>query len=92
MKRLLVFIVLMALMLMCLGGVTSAALANEPVGGCPRGGAWELVTVASLGLDPETASGIPSLDGNDDGWTCIKQLPNFPEEGSFVFRDNTVQA
>ena len=43
-----------------------------------------------LGLDPETASGIPSLDGNGDGWTCIMSLSNHPVEGAFVFRDNTV--
>lgn len=73
-------------------GIAGTAAADEPLGGCPPGGNWELVTVASLGIDPETASGIASLDHNDDGWTCIKPLPNYPVEGVFVFRDNTVQA
>jgi hypothetical protein len=60
-------------------------------GGCPSGDDWQMVTVASLGIDPETASGIPSLDGNGDGLTCIKGLANYPRfPNAFVFRDNTV--
>ena len=47
--------------------------------------------MASLGITPETATGIPSLDGNQDGLTCINRLPNHPLiEDAFVFRDNTV--
>jgi hypothetical protein len=48
--------------------------------------------VASLGITPDLATGIPSLDGNRDGWTCTRPLsvPGLPE-GAFVFRDNTVQ-
>lgn len=61
------------------------------IGGCPTGDDWQLVTVASLGIDPQTASGIPSLDGNGDGLTCIKGLENYPRfPDAFVFRDNTV--
>ena len=43
---------------------------NKPVAGCPPGGGWELVTLASIGLDG--ATGAPSFDGNADGWTCIR--------------------
>jgi len=47
--------------------------------------------VASLGITPETATGIPSLDRNQLGLTCINRLPNHPLiEDAFVFRDNTV--
>ena len=60
----------------------------KSVGGCPPGGAFRLVSVEDLGIDPEVATGIPSLDGNQDGLTCIKPLG---EEG-FIFRDNTVRA
>jgi hypothetical protein len=60
-------------------------------GGCPAGGDWELVTVASLNITPEEAMGLPSLDGNGDGLTCINRLPNHPLiVDAFVFRDNTV--
>jgi len=68
-----------------------ATAAGTSTGGCPSGGDWQLVTIASIGFDPSTAAGIPSLDGNRDGLTCIQFLPNFPRAaGVFVFRDNTV--
>jgi hypothetical protein len=89
-KRSSAFMVLILLAL-CLIGFIGVALADEPLGECPKAGNWELVTVESLDISPETASGIPSLDNNDDGWTCIKTLPNFPVEGVFIFRDNSVQ-
>ena len=71
--------------------LTPGAAVGKSVGGCPQGGGAEfkLVTVESLGITPETATGIPSLDGNGDGLTCIKLLPNQPA-GTFIFRDNTV--
>jgi hypothetical protein len=64
----------------------------KSIGACPSGDDWSLVTVASLGITPDLATGIPSLDGNRDGWTCTRPLgvPGLPE-GAFVFRDNTVQ-
>jgi hypothetical protein len=69
------------------------AASAKSIGGCPTGDDWNLVTVASLGIPPDTAVGIPSLDGNQDGWTCIKPFVGVPgiPEGAFVFRDNTVQ-
>lgn len=78
-------------------GLSASTGAAKSVGGCPLGpaGVWELVTVESLGIDPETASGIPSLDGNADGLTCIGPIPaneHSPAAGAFVFRDNTVGA
>ncbi|MCA1707692.1 MAG: hypothetical protein LC808_32245, partial [Actinobacteria bacterium] len=71
--------------------VLSSGASAEAVGGCPA--TFELVTVESLGITPETASGIPSLDGNGDALTCI--MPSRANEhaviaGGFIFRDNTV--
>jgi hypothetical protein len=68
------------------------AASAKSTGGCPTGDDWNLVTVESLGIPPDAAVGIPSLDGNQDGWTCTMPLgvPGLPE-GAFVFRDNTVQ-
>jgi hypothetical protein len=63
------------------------------IGGCPTGSGaeWQLATVESLGIDPETAMGIPSLDGNADGWTCIRIPPQVSPLGELtLFRDNTV--
>ena len=85
-----------------LGIVTAVALflslatglaQGKSVGGCPTGSgaAWTLVSVSSLGIDPETAMGIPSLDGNRDGWTCIRTPTQQSPAGEFsIFRDNTV--
>ena len=66
------------------------AASAKSIGGCPTGDNWNLVTVASLGIPPDVANGIASLDGNKDGWTCIKPSPGLPE-GALIFRDNTVQ-
>ncbi len=61
----------------------------KSTGNCPPGQAgYELIDVSELGITPETATGIPSLDGNGDGLTCIKPLPN--SDGNIIFRDNTV--
>jgi hypothetical protein len=71
-----------------------AGSAAKSLGGCPNGGDWQRVTVASLGITPEVASGIASLDGNGDGLTCIFAFPGAGPSGSpgaFIFRDNTVQ-
>jgi len=71
-----------------------AGSAAKSLGGCPGGGAWQRVTVESLGITPEVASGIASLDGNRDGLTCIFAYPGADPSGSpgaFIFRDNTVQ-
>ena len=66
---------------------------GKSVGVCPsgEGAAWTLVTIAELGIDPETATGIPSLDGNRDGLTCIRTAPQQSPLGELtLFRDNTV--
>jgi hypothetical protein len=91
------FVVLAATCIAAVGLSASTGTAAKSVGGCPLGpaGYWQLVTVESLGIDPETASGIPSLDGNADGWTCIALIPANETSviaGGFVFRDNTVGA
>ena len=66
-----------------------AVAAGKPVAGCPRGGQWQLVTMASLGLP--AGNGIPSADGNGDGWTCawFQDLGN--DLTAVVFRDNNVR-
>ncbi len=86
----------------CVGaGVTLALLLSlatgaaqaKSVGECPTGSgaAWTLVSVSELGIDPETAMGIPSLDGNGDGMTCIRTPPQQSPLGELtLFRDNTV--
>ena len=50
--------------------------------------------MASKGIDPETAMGITSsLDGNGDGWTCIRTPAQQSPLGELtLFRDNTVGA
>lgn len=75
------------------GAVFPSGAAAKSVGGCPSGDGWQLVTVESLGITPEQASGIPSLDGKQDGWTCISPSrinSAAPVFGADVFRDNTV--
>jgi len=69
-------------------GVSPAS--GTSTGACPQPGNanWELRTLESLGITPETADGIASLDGNGDLKTCVKFLPN---QGFYIFRDNTVQ-
>ena len=80
-----------------LAASAAALLAAAPAaeatstGACPSGGAWTLTSIADLGITPEVASGIPSLDGNGDGRTCIKSFSHGPLAGGFAFRDNTVQ-
>jgi len=72
--------------------IVLAALPGGPaqaksVGGCPEAAGFTLVTVASLEIPPEDSDGLASLDGNDDGWTCIKPVAG----GKWtIFRDNTV--
>jgi hypothetical protein len=68
-----------------------ATATGTSTGGCPTGDKWQLVTIESIGFNTETAKGVPSLDGNGDGLTCIQPLPNYPNfPNAFVFRDNTV--
>jgi hypothetical protein len=67
------------------------------VGGCPSGDDWQLVSVTTLGISPEQAAGIPSIDGNGDGdaMTCVSPSPAAPGSfpaGAFIVRDNIVQA
>ena len=60
----------------------------KAIGGCPEQSGFALVTVASLGITIEEAEGLPSLDGNGDGLTCIRPVA----DGKWmIFRDNTVR-
>ncbi len=91
MRRIWLVLILAALLLLAAfeGGATA-----KTIGGCPSGDGWQLVTVASLGITPEEASGIASLDGNGDGSTCITPVPSNPaavNSGAMIFRDNTVR-
>ena len=92
MRRLRSIILLVASIATCLAMLVFApGAAAKAVGGCPVG--FELVTIQSLGISPETASGIPSLDGNGDALTCVVFLTvseNATISGAFIFRDNTV--
>ena len=63
------FIVLLALM--GTFGVRSADAA-QPVGGCPPG--YELVTVKYVVKNAPLEEPDPSMDGNGDGYTCLKIL------------------
>ena len=83
-------LVAIAAVSMLLPSAPAFAAEGPPVGGCPTGhGQWQLLSLEELNISPETATGIPSLDGNDDGYTCIKPLPN--NEPFIIFRDNTVR-
>ena len=63
------FIVLLALMVTF--GVRSAE-AVPPVGECPPG--YDLVTVESVLAGAGLEEPDPSMDGNGDGYTCLKIL------------------
>jgi hypothetical protein len=67
--------------------VFATTSAGKPVAGCPSGGGWGQVEV-----EDGDVSGAPSVDGNNDGETCIMALPNHPfGPDVFVVRDNNVQ-
>jgi hypothetical protein len=85
------FVVLVGTVIVAAVLLVPSTAVGKSVGGCPDSASakWELVTVESLGIPPESATGLASLDGNGDGWTCIKPMPAFGP-GGFVFRDNTV--
>jgi hypothetical protein len=61
--------------------VLASGAGTKTVGGCPI--KFELVTIESLGLTPEVASGIPSLDSN--------RPEPAPILAGFVFCDNAVK-
>ena len=95
-RRLRGFILLVASIVTCL-----AMLVFAP-GGRVGEGSWRLPSWLRAGDDPkprdfppETASGIPSLDGNGDALTCVVYLTvseHATISGAFIFRDNTVRA
>ena len=62
---------------------------NKTVGGCPHSGKWDLVSLGSLGLD--NAVGLPSIDGNGDGMTCVLVQALRNGKNGMVFRDNNVK-
>jgi hypothetical protein len=90
-------LILLAALATLLFAIPVYGASASSVGGCPSGASekWVLASVEGLGIDPALASGIPSLDGNGDGNTCIRKL--HPSEGTIcnqenpiIFRDNTV--
>jgi hypothetical protein len=87
------FLVVFGLSMAIVGWAFPTGAAGKSFGGCPPEGHWQLVTVESLGISPDEAIGIASLDGNRDGLTCI--MPSnaaapAPTSGAIIFRDNTV--
>lgn len=80
-------ITMLAIAVVAAALLATGSAVGKSIGGCPESASakWELVTVESLGIPPEAATGIASLDGNGDGLTCIK-----PQGTGGVFRDNTV--
>jgi hypothetical protein len=87
------FLVALGLSMALVGWAFPTGAAGKSIGGCPLGGGWQLVTVESLGITPEQAVGIASLDGNRDGLTCIVPVnaaAPAPISGAIIFRDNTV--
>ena len=63
--------------------------ANRPVAGCPNGGKWELISLDSIGLGG--AVGLPSIDGNGDGWSCAFFQDLGHGQTGVVLRDNNVR-
>ncbi|HEU4356747.1 MAG TPA: hypothetical protein VFT27_14255 [Actinomycetota bacterium] len=95
-RRVMLFVMATAVVLLALP-INGASATST--GGCPEGasGKWVLASVEGLGVSPDVASGIASLDGNGDGNTCIRKL--HASEGTIcnmenpiIFRDNTVSA
>lgn len=87
------FLVTFGLSMAIVGWAFPTGAVGKSIGGCPPGGGWQLVTVESLGIPPDQAVGIASLDGNRDGLTCIipaNAAPPAPISGAIIFRDNTV--
>ena len=61
---------------------------NRPVAGCPHGGQWELIDLDTIGLGG--AVGLPSIDGNGDGWSCAVFQDLGHGQTGVVLRDNNV--
>lgn len=79
MKRPLLAVSLALMTLLVFGQAASAAHgAGDPIGGCPRGGAWVLVDPIH---QPQAA------DHNGDGWLC---RANFFVGPGFLGIDNVV--
>ena len=70
MKRILLVLSLTAVM----AAVTAApAMAAQPVGGCPPD--YDVVTVKYVLKNAPLDEPDPSMDVNNDGYTCLKLLP-----------------
>jgi hypothetical protein len=67
--------------------VAPASAIPPPVGGCPTG--WELITVRVVLKNISDPNGLPSLDGNGDGWTCVN-FGFLEQNGRVAFTDNTL--
>jgi hypothetical protein len=83
-KRSLGFLCL--LVLLFVASVSPVAADGKPIGDCPPGFTFKLVSELNLG----GASGIASLDGNGDGWTCMKRLDTPPYPTAVILVDNRV--
>jgi hypothetical protein len=68
-KRILLVLSLTAIMAAVMA---APAMAAQPVGGCPTG--YDLVTVKYVLKGAGLDSPDPSMDVNNDGYTCLKLL------------------
>ena len=71
--------------------IAGSAYANGgPVGGCPKGGDWESISVASIVVDPVVDVGN-FKDQNGDDTLCRFLMPNNDDNGrklNAVWKDN----
>lgn len=89
-------VVLIAMLGLLLVSVSSALAANEPVAGCSEG--FELMTVKEVLrtiVTPGSEEAVIAGDVNNDGYICVKIIPNEggpPQfDPAFAFVDNTVR-
>jgi len=90
-------VVLIAILGLLFVGVQSAlAASNQPVAGCSEG--FELMTVKEVLrtiVTPGSEEAIIAGDVNNDGYICVKIIPNGggpPQfDPAFAFVDNTVK-
>jgi hypothetical protein len=80
----------------CCVGATATSGSAATTGGCPSGAGanWQLVNARDFfGLPADfDLTSIPSLDTNNDGLTCVREVVRFPIEdrNNVLYRDNTV--
>lgn len=79
-------VLLIVLLLALAAGPVSAA--GKPIGGCPTGFTLRLASDFPFN---EGDPGWNSIDGNGDGYTCLRPTPTPPWPYAAVLVDNTVK-